>query len=448
MKVEVNMRDQRRILANASRREFLCTLGQAALVTAGCGTKGLALNAAAGEFGSRRSSADSCIFIWLGGGASHIDMWDPKLRGDAAAKKPGSYYAAIATAIGGVQVCEHLQKTGPLLDRFVLLRSVFHNVIDEHAAAVNRLHTGRPTTGTTTYPSLGSVVSHQLGARGDGVPPYVLMGYPSASRGPGFLGARHGYIYLTDTNSGPAGLRRPDFISDTRQHRRVALLEKLRSEYRQKHAADQRVARYVTTSQEAFKLAGPEFAGVFDLSSENDALRAAYGSEFGQRCLLARRLVEAGVPFVEVSFNLNFLNGTGWDTHNEGQLKQHLLIQDLDQSLSTLVTDLEKRKRLDRTLIVVATEFGRPPEFDGGGGRGHHSDAFSIVLAGGGLKTGQAVGVTDELGKNIVEQPISIPDLHATIYTALGIDPSFELNDGDRPVPITDHGNVVSRVFS
>ncbi len=164
------MRYQRRTQqtsTNASRREFLRTVGRAALVTAGCGTTGLALNAADDEFSSRRGKADSCIFIWLGGGASHIDMWDPKVRGDATANKPGSYYDAIDTAIDGVQVCEHLQKTAPLLDRFVLLRSVFHNVIDEHAVAVNRLHTGRPTTGTTTYPSLGSVVSQQLGARGD-----------------------------------------------------------------------------------------------------------------------------------------------------------------------------------------------------------------------------------------------------------------------------------------
>ncbi len=432
---------------DTTRRDFLRTVGQAALVTAACGTTDFVLNAADDGLGARRGKADSCIFIWLGGGASHIDMWDPKIKGDAAAKIPGSYYDAIDTAINGVQVCEHLQKTAPLLDRFVLLRSVFHNVIDEHAAAVNRLHTGRPTTGTTTYPSLGSVVSQQLGARGNGVPPYVLMGYPSASRGPGFLGARHGYIYLTDTKAGPAGLRRPDFISDTRQSRRAALLRKLRGEYGQKHVGDERVARYITTSEEAFKLAGPAFSGVFDLSTENAGLREAYGSEFGQRCLLARRLGEAGVPFVEVSFNLNFLNGTGWDTHNEGQVNQHLLIQDLDQSLSTLVADLEQRKRLDRTLIVVATEFGRPPEFDGGGGRGHHSDAFSVVLAGGGLRTGRAVGVTDELGKNVVERPISVPDLHATIYAALGIDPSFELNDGDRPVPITDHGKALSELF-
>ena len=187
----------------------------------------------------------------------------------------------------------------------------------------------------------------------------------------------------------------------------------------------------------------------FELGREPGSLRQAYGSEFGQRCLLARRLVQTGVRFIEVSFNLNFINGTGWDTHLEGQKNQHLLIRDLDQSLAALVTDLEAHKLLDQTLIVVATEFGRPPEFDNGGGRGHHSKAFSIALAGGGLKTGQAIGTTDELGKTILENAVSVPDLHATIHCALGINPERHLyDDTDRPIPITDRGQPVRALFT
>jgi uncharacterized protein (DUF1501 family) len=153
------------------------------------------------------------------------------------------------------------------------------------------------------------------------------------------------------------------------------------------------------------------------------------------------------VRFVEVSFNLNFLNGSGWDTHNAGQLKQHLLIQDLDKALSTLISDLKTNALLDRTLVVVATEFGRPPEFDSGGGRGHHSKAFSALLAGGGLRAGQVVGATDELGNTIIDRPVSIPDFHATIHTALGINPDKSLFAGQRPVPITDHGTPVRELF-
>jgi uncharacterized protein (DUF1501 family) len=159
-------------------------------------------------------------------------------------------------------------------------------------------------------------------------------------------------------------------------------------------------------------------------------------------------LVQRGVRFIEVSFNLNFINGTGWDTHLGGQKNQHLLIQDLDRSVSNLVLDLERNKLFDKTLVVIATEFGRPPEFDAGGGRGHYSKAFSIVLAGGGLRTGRAVGVTDELGKKILDEPMSVPDMHATVHCALGINPGNFLYDEDRPVPITDRGQPVKRLFA
>lgn len=388
--------------------------------------------------------ADSCILLWLGGGACHVDTLDPK-RQSTGIKDPGSAYSPISTAIDGVQFSEHMPQLARVADRTIPIRSLHHDVIDEHAAATNRVHTGRPTTGTTIYPSIGSIISHQLGARGDGVPPYVVMGYPSASRGPGFLGAKNGYIYLTDTKAGPTGLQRP--VNDARSERREGLVAGLRDRYRQKNASDGKIVNYIDSAEAGVKLAGPDFMSVFDLSNESTTLREQYGSEFGQRCLLARRLVENGVRFVEVSYNLNFINGTGWDTHNQGQENQHLLIQDLDKSLATLILDLEKRGRLDKTLVVVATEFGRPPEFDGGGGRGHQSKAFSGLLAGAGLNTGQAIGTTDELGKTIVDRPVSIPDFHATIHHTLGIDPAHELYDGERPVPITDMGSPLKEAF-
>jgi hypothetical protein len=330
----------------------------------------------------------------------------------------------------------------------VLVRSVHHEVIDEHAAAVNRLHTGRPTSGTIVYPSVGSIVAHERGAAGEGVPAYVLIGYPNFTRGPGFLGARHGYVYLTDTDSGPAGLSRPPEITADRQARREALLGKVREEYLGRTLGDSLVQQYDTTLGEALRLSGPQFKRIFELSQEPASLRDAYGGEFGQRCLLSRRLVEAGVRFIEVSHNLNFLNGTGWDVHNDGILRQHALIQELDTALATLVRDLEEKRLLDKTLIVVATEFGRPAGFDGGGGRGHHSKAFTCVLAGGGLKTGQAIGTTDELAMTVTSRPVSVPDLHATIHAALGINPKGLLHAGDRPVPITDGGTAISELFS
>ena len=426
-------------MTGLNRRQFLATsaMGVAALPGA---------LSAKDKF--PKGKAEHCIFIWLGGGACQIDTWDPKRRGDVKLKKAGSYYDPIDTVVPGVQVCEHMKGCAKLLDRFVLMRTVNHNVIDEHAAATNRMHTGRSTSGTIVYPSIGSVVAHERGKVSDGMPAYVVMGYPNLTRGPGFIGAQHGYIYLTDTKAGPEGLSRPKGITTARMSDRERLLEKVRVDFLKRNPNDKAIKSYDDTINEALSLGRGEFKTAFELKSESGVLRQAYGDEFGQRCLLARRLVQRGVRFIEVSFNLNFINGTGWDTHNQGQLNQHVLIQQLDAALATLVTDLGKHRLLDKTLIVVATEFGRPAQFDAGGGRGHHSKSFTVALAGGGLKSGQAFGETDELGMKIADSPVSVPDLFATIHCALGINPHKNLYDGDRPVPITDHGQPIRKVFA
>lgn len=393
-----------------------------------------------------RGKAEHVISIWLGGGMGQIDTFDPKRKGDPKTRKAGAYYDSIDTAVPGVQLCEHLKTLAPLMDRVTAVRTVNHESIDEHAAATNRMHTGRPISGTVTYPSLGSLVTHERGPVSDGAPPYVLIGYPNVTRGPGFLGANHGYLYLTNTNEGPAGLSRPDHITSDRQARRESFLAVLQKQG--KAASEQRVRDYEAAIQQSLKLSGPEFNQAFQLDQEPADLRTRYGGEFGQRCLLSRRLVERGVRFIEVSHNLNFLNGAGWDVHYEGILLQHKLIQEMDTAVATLISDLEQKKLLDKTLIVITTEFGRPPEFDSGGGRGHQGTAFSCVLAGGGLAHRGAWGVTDELSKKIVENPVGLPDFFATILASLGIDYTKNLNDKDRPIPITDGGLPVKELFT
>lgn len=425
-----------------NRRSFL------AASTASLALPSLSFANSEPEVAPALGKAEHCIMVWLGGGAGQIDTWDPKQVGDPKAKKPGSYYPAIDTAIPGVQVCQHLSRCANVLDRFIPIRTTNHDVIDEHAAATDRMHTGRRSDATLTYPSVGSVVTHLKGPLDENVPAYVLMGYPSTTRGPGFLGAEAGYIYLTETTSGPKGLTPPADIQAERRARREALLEKVRNDYVLKRQDIASVVDYDRMIARSLKLGGPDFLKLFALDTEPDSLRNDYGGEFGQRCLLARRLVQAGSRFIEVSHNLNFLNGTGWDVHNEGIVNQHKLIEELDRALATLVLDLENHKLLDKTLIVVATEFGRPAGFDGGGGRGHHGKCFATVMAGGGLKTGQAIGVTDELGMNIVERPVSVPDMLATIYATLGIDPHEDLYAGDRPVPITDGGVPIAELFA
>ena len=390
--------------------------------------------------------AEHVISIWLGGGMGQIDTFDPKRKGDPKEKIPGSYYDSINTAVPGVQLCEHLPKIAPLMDRVTAVRTVNHKVIDEHAAATNFMHTGRPISGTVTYPSIGSLIAHERGPANESAPAYVLIGYPNVTRGPGFLGSKHGYLYLTDTSQGPSGLSRPKNITSFRQERRNQLLANLRNSKDMPN--DERLADYDDIINESIRLSGPSFNRAFQLDKEPETLRISYGGEFGQRCLLSRRLIERGVRFVEVSHNLNFINGTGWDVHNEGILNQHELIREMDVAVSALILDLEKKNLLDKTLIMITTEFGRPAGFDSRGGRGHQAKAMTCVLAGGGLNHCGAYGETDELSKTIVKDPVSVADFFATVCAAMQIDPGKYLYDGDRPVPVTDNGNPIKQLFS
>ena len=423
------------------RRQLIRFLGLAPFVLPGAASSVAAARAAGGP-SPTGGRAEHCIFIWLGGGMGQMDTFDPKDLGDnrSSPKKPGSLYPSIETAVPGVRVCEHLPRTARLMEQVTVLRSVNHKVIDEHAFATNLVHTGRMISGNAVYPSIGSLVAHTRGAADPSVPAYMLIGYPNVSRGPGFLGIKDGYIYLVDTESGPAGFMPPPGVSPESQARRRELLAAVAPQA----AAGTAAADYAEAQREAFRLSGPDFMRHFSIAEESATVRESYGGEFGQRCLLARRLVQGGVRFVEVSHNLTFINGAGWDVHNEGIKNQHVLIRELDNAIAGLIDDLARHRLLDTTLVVVATEFGRPPEFDGRGGRGHQGTAFSLVLAGGGLRHCGAYGTTDELAKKVVENPVSIPDFHATILTALQVDPALELMAGNRPVPITDGGRPVA----
>jgi hypothetical protein len=397
------------------RRSFVTALGLAPFAAS-------PLFANAGVAGPK-GKAEHCIFIWLGGGMGQADTFDPKALGDnkATKKKPGSLYPSIETSVPGVRLCEHLPRTAKLMEHVTAVRSVNHKVIDEHAFATNLVHTGRMISGNAVYPSIGSIVAHRRGAADPSVPAYMLIGYPNVSRGPGFLGIKDGYIYLVDTETGPNGFTTPSEVSPDRKNARLALLEALG----ERAPGGSAVEEYAAAQQEAFRLAGPSFMRHFDLKQESPAVRASYGGEFGQRCLLARRLVQGGVRFDN----------------------QHVLIRELDHALAGLIEDLKRTGMLDKTLVVIGTEFGRPPEFDGKGGRGHQGTAFSMILAGGGLKHCGAYGTTDDLSKKVVENPVSIPDFHATILAALNVDTSRDLMAGSRPVPVTDGGTPIAKLF-
>jgi hypothetical protein len=418
------------------RRDFLSRLASAAAVA----SLPASLRATVTPPPGLRGRAEHCIFVWLGGGMSQIDTFDPKVRGNSKTRTAGTDYPLVETAVPGVSFTEPLRKTARFAEQITVVRTV-HHTISEHGLATNLVHTGRPVSGSTIYPSFGSIIAQQRGAVDEKVPAYMLLGYPNVSRGPGFLGPRHGYIYLTDTESGPAGLSPVDHLSSGREARRQGLLTDLRG------AEPKTLEEYAEIQRDALRLAGPDFMKIFHLKEEPASLRQSYGGEFGQRCLLSRRLIERGVRFIEVSHNLNFINGAGWDTHNQGHQNQYGLVQEMDSALSTLMGDLADKRLLDKTLIVIGTEFGRPGKFDAGGGRGHQPDTFSLILAGGGLKHRGAYGVTDELSAKIVERPVTVPDFHATVHAALGIDPAKNLTAGSRPVPITDGGRPIAALF-
>jgi len=239
-----------------NRRDFLAST--AALATAA------AAPGAAPKPSLPKGKAEHCVFVWLGGGMAQVDTFDPKARGNnkGTPKKAGSLYESIPAAVSGVRVCEHLAKTAKLMDRVTAVRTVNHKVIDEHAFATNLVHTGRTTGGTVTYPSVGSVVAHERGAASPEVPAYILVGYPNVSRGPGFLGAKHGYVYLTDTTAGPAGFTRPPRVGENRAADRRKLLAAVAPPARTGSA----VAEYEDAQAEALRLAGPAFRKHFDLT--------------------------------------------------------------------------------------------------------------------------------------------------------------------------------------
>jgi hypothetical protein len=430
------------------RRDFLRQAGLAGTGLAAASVLPLASSARESDAPLPMGKAEHCIMIWLGGGACHIDMWDPKRLGDAKAKKPGSYYPAIDTAIPGTQVCEHLPRCAAVLDRFNIIRTVHHEVIDEHAAATNRMHTGRPTSGTVIYPSIGSIVAHQRGAVGEGVPAYILIGYPNVTRGPGFLGAKYNYVYLTDTQSGPSGFTLPPDVSVDRQSRRERLLAEVRGDYLGRAAGTKTARDYDATIAEAMRtVRAAVHAGV------------STGQRAGRSAGVVRQRVRtallAGPPAgaIRGAVHRGLAQSELHQRHRLGHAQRRPVEPaPADPGTGQGAVDAgvgPGTSAVARQNADLCRDRVRAPRGLRRRRRTRPSfRSFSVVLAGGGLQNGKTIGETDELGMKIESRPVSVPDLHATIHCALGIDPAAELvAAGDRPVPITDMGQPVRELF-
>jgi uncharacterized protein (DUF1501 family) len=375
----------------------------------------------------------NCILLWMGGGPSHHETFDPKP--DATERIRGEF-KPIRTAIPGVSFGEHVPRLAAAARQFSLLRSLnprngAHNTADAYMLS------GHAYTPTMTYPCYGSVVSQQKGDR-KGMPPFIQLGTGvSTTDGggtAGFLGnAYNPYVVPSDPNGAAFSVRDltpPKGVPFGRVERRLSMLRSL-DNWQERMERSDLVTSMDTFYQKAHSLlTAPQTKRAFDLGMESNKLRDAYGrTALGQSCLLARRLIEAGVRFVTVS------NG-GWDTHGDNfNLLKKKLLPPLDQAMPFLLQDLKERGLLDSTLVVWMGDFGRSPQINGAAGRDHWAAVGNVIFAGAGIKPGVVVGATDGEGGTCVKDQVFTEDVAATIYRQLGIplDTVFTTSDG-RPV--------------
>ena len=387
--------------------------------------------------------AKSCILIWLDGGPSHLETFDPKPDAPEEVRGP---LASIATNVAGVRISECLERTAGIMDKLALVRSVA-SPLGEHNFGTHYLMTGYKPSPALEYPTFGATVAHLHDEVGVLPPNIAVPTFTSNVSGNGFLPAATSPFSLGgNPDRSDFRVRDLDFYKGldlARLDRRRQMVRAFDEFSRAKDAAD-----FITDPalEQAYNLiASSEAKAAFKLADEPDQVRDRYGrgggNGIGQSCLLARRLVERGVPFVTV-------NSAGWDTHqNILQLKKryptdrNAHLPSLDRALSSLINDLSDRGLLEETLVVVMGEFGRTPKINSAGGRDHWPNVFSVALAGGGVRGGQVIGSSDALGELPRENLVTPSDLAATIFTLLGIDPAHELQTSDgRPVRIAPDG--------
>jgi len=407
-----------------SRRRLLTT--SSAGVALGCSwLRTLAAHAEE----QKQTPPKSCILLWMTGGPSHIDTFD--LKPDAPANIRGEFQP-IDTSVPGIQISEHFPKLSQRMRHAAVIRSMTTPESD-HRLASYHVRTGyQQRAGGLSFPALGAIASAELGRAEFALPNYVVIGAgPRGGTTSGFLGQRHQPLYVRDA---VRGVEYVDALAnDERFDRQLGLLRKLEDSFFARYQAPASQAHAIAIDDSVRLMRAPELSA-FDLS--RDKSHDAYGqTSFGQGCLLARRLVEAEVPFIEVN-----MREADWDTHQQNFPRTKALSLEVDTALAALLDDLEDRRLLDRTLVVWMGEFGRTPQITSGGGRNHHPKAWSLLLIGGDIRGGQVVGKTDRTATEVVERPVPIVDFLATVCKLLGIDHTKENRPPgvDRPVRIVD----------
>jgi uncharacterized protein (DUF1501 family) len=422
-----------------SRRGFLRDLA------AGCaaGTLALAwrdlLQAQAAEL---RKRGKALILLWMDGGPSQYDTFSPKI---------GSKYqgpsTAIDTVVPGIQFADFWPETAQIANRLAVIRSM-RTAEAEHDRAITLIRTGYPPNPALRFPTFGSIVAKEREDVEFDFPAFVRIGKPRIKTrdvDAGVLGVRYASFNVDESTVLPPNVR--PLVSEPVLRRRLSLADKFDSEFSAAGAAREVAEKKSVYDRTARFVLSPRLS-TFDLDEEPDGLRDRYGrTNFGQGCLLARRLVEQGVSFVEV-ISTGDRNDAGWDTHNNGFRDQPYLCAEVDPAYSTLILDLEQRGMLENTLVVWMGEFGRTPKIKPDGGRDHYSKGWPVVLAGGGVRGGQVIGETDPDGLDVVDRPLGIADLCRSFCRILDIDPDKEYVTSDgRPIKLVDGGKIVNELF-
>lgn len=396
-------------------------------------------SAFSGDSEQRNHSDKSVILLWLEGGPFQTDTFDPKSSSD---DKLAYKYRPMSTSSLDLEIASSMPLLAACGDELAVIRSMVSLEFD-HSPAQYYMHTGWRGTGALQAPAIGSVVSHELGAQaGAGLPAFVSIGtagYPA-----GYFGSAHQPTIVWDPGQPPENLGLPKGVSQQTLDRRLNYLKALESG----QSAQKLASRFRLGRQEAVRFMRSTHRGAFDLALESEKSRDGYGrTKFGDGCLLARRLVESGVRFVQV--RQTGIVPTGYDTHSDHYRVHDLLVQDLDRSMSALIEDLRLRGMLDSTVVIAAGEFGRTPTINSNLGRDHWTKGFSVAIAGGGFRGGCTYGSMTANGREIDENPVSVPDFLATICHAIGIDHHKEyVDDFDRPIKLVDEGQVITDILS
>jgi len=393
-------------------------------VAAGAASVGLGKFLQAADAPDLKKKSKQVLFVWLDGGVSQLETWDPKPN-----TQFGGPFRAIQTSVPGIQVCELLPKTAQQMHHLAVVRSLCTKD-NSHSAGVARIQRGDPKSRGVTYPYFGSAVANFLGSGESGLPPYVWIKPGSSgfvTDDAGFLGPKFGALALGDGKP-PENLLLHKSLSEADDEARNALREKLDQRYAEERRKDNAEAvSYVYNMAAQLR----KHKALFDESTFAAKDKDRYGAhEFGRHMLLARRMLETGVTFVKV-------NSYGWDTHGDNFNGHQNMVPKVDQAFAALVEDLADRKMLDDVLVVMMSEFGRTPRINGHVGRDHWPEAWSLVMAGAGLKKGVVVGKTSDLGTYVASQEHDIGHLFHTWFTCLGIDSKkTHYNNAGQPLPI------------